>query len=83
MPGGEGLARIGGVVTLVPGALPGDRVRVRVTEVSPRLVRGTLEEVVVAGEARRPDAEVLSARPRRFLRRMRLACRAVSRTTAN
>ena len=27
MPGGEGLARIDGVVTLVPGALPGDRVR--------------------------------------------------------
>src|SRR5450631_1742607 len=58
VPGGEGLARIGGVVTLVPGGLPGDRVRVRVTEASPRLVRGTLEEVVAPGSARRPDAEL-------------------------
>jgi len=58
VPGGEGLARIGGVVMLVPGGLPGDRVRVRVTEVSPRLVRGALEEVVAPGEARRPDAEL-------------------------
>lgn len=58
MPGGAGLARVGGVVTLVEGALPGDLVRVRVTDVSPRLVRGVLEEVVRPGEARRPDAEV-------------------------
>ncbi len=58
VPGGAGLTRIGGVVTLVPGALPGDRVRVRVAEVSPRLVRGTLDEVVVPGEARRPDDEL-------------------------
>jgi 23S rRNA (uracil1939-C5)-methyltransferase len=58
VPGGEGLARIGGVVTLVPGGLPGDRVRLRVTEASPRLVRGALEEVVAPGSARRPDAEV-------------------------
>ncbi|MEO8585045.1 MAG: TRAM domain-containing protein [Acidobacteriota bacterium] len=58
VPGGEGLARIGGVVTLVSGALPGDRVRVRVTESSPRLIRAVLEEVVAAGEARRPDGEL-------------------------
>ena len=58
VPGGEGLARLSGVVTLVPGGLPGDRVRVRVTEASPRLVRGVLEEVVAPGSARRPDAEL-------------------------
>jgi len=58
VPGGEGLARIGGVVTLVPGGLPGDHLRIRVTEASPRLVRGTLEEVVAPGSARRPDAEL-------------------------
>ena len=58
VPGGEGLGRIGGVVTLVSGALPGDRVRLRVTEASPRLVRGSLEAVVAPGEARRPDAEM-------------------------
>jgi 23S rRNA (uracil1939-C5)-methyltransferase len=58
VPGGEGLARLSGVVTLVPGGLPGDRVRLRVTEASPRLVRSVLEEVVAPGEARRPDAEL-------------------------
>jgi 23S rRNA (uracil1939-C5)-methyltransferase len=58
VPGGEGLARLSGIVTLVPGALPGDRVRLRVTEASPRLVRGALEEVVAPGSARRPDAEL-------------------------
>ena len=58
VPGGEGLARLSGVVTLVPGGLPGDRVRLRVTEVSNRLVRGALEEVLAPGEARRPDAAI-------------------------
>jgi 23S rRNA (uracil1939-C5)-methyltransferase len=58
VPGGEGLARLSGVVTLVPGALPGDRVRLSVTEISDRLVRGALEEVLAPGEARRPDAAV-------------------------
>jgi 23S rRNA (uracil1939-C5)-methyltransferase len=58
VPGGEGLARLSGVVALVAGGLPGDRVRLRVTEASDRLVRGALEEVLVPGEARRPDAEM-------------------------
>jgi len=58
VPGGEGLARAGGVVTLVAGALPGDRVRVRVDEVSARLIRGRAEAILEAGRSRRPDAEV-------------------------
>src|ERR1035441_1845923 len=58
VPGGDGLARLSGVVALVPGGLPGDRVRLRVTEVSDRLVRGVLEDVLFPGEARRPDAEM-------------------------
>jgi 23S rRNA (uracil1939-C5)-methyltransferase len=58
VPGGEGLARLSGVVALVPGGLPGDHVRLRVTEASDRLVRGTLEDVLSPGEARRPDAEM-------------------------
>ena len=58
VPGGDGLARLAGVVTLVPGGLPGDRVRLRVTEASDRLVRGALEDVLAPGEARRPDAEM-------------------------
>ena len=40
VPGGDDLARLSGVVTLVPGGLPGDRVRLRVTEASDRLVLG-------------------------------------------
>ena len=58
VPGGAGLARTAGVVTLVAGALPGDRVLVRVEEVSPRLIRGRAERIVEAGEARRPEADV-------------------------
>jgi 23S rRNA (uracil1939-C5)-methyltransferase len=58
VPGGEGLARLSGVVALVAGGLPGDRVRLRVTEASDRLVRGALEGVLAPGEARRPDAEM-------------------------
>src|ERR1035441_10816366 len=58
VPGGDGLARLSGVGALVPGGLPGDRVRLRVTEVSDRLVRGVLEDVLLPGEARRPDAEM-------------------------
>lgn len=58
VPGGEGLARADGVVTLVAGALPGDRVRLRVDEASPRLIRGRAEAILEPGEARRPEADV-------------------------
>ncbi|MEO8054487.1 MAG: TRAM domain-containing protein [Acidobacteriota bacterium] len=58
VPGGLGLARTEGVVTLVAGALPGDRVRLRVDEASPRLIRGRAEAILEAGEARRADADV-------------------------
>jgi 23S rRNA (uracil1939-C5)-methyltransferase len=58
VPGGEGLARLAGVVALVPGGLPGDRVWLRVTEASDRLVRGALEDVLSPGKARRPDSEM-------------------------
>ncbi len=58
VPGGDGLARLSGVVTLVSGGLPGDRVRLRVTEASDRLVSGALETVLSPGEARRPEAEM-------------------------
>jgi 23S rRNA (uracil1939-C5)-methyltransferase len=58
VPGGEGLARTDGVVTLVAGALPGDRVLLRVDEASPRLIRGRAADILEAGEARRPDPDV-------------------------
>ena len=79
VPGGEGLARTDGVVTLVAGALPGDRVRVRVDEASPRLIRGRAEAILEAGEARRPDADVCPLARERRLRRVRLA-RGAART---
>ena len=45
--GGEGVGRIDGKVVLVAGALPGERVRVRVTEDHPRWSRAALVEVLV------------------------------------
>ena len=58
VPGGDGLARLSGIVALVGGALPGDRVRLRVTEASKHLVHGAVEAVLSSGVARRPDAEM-------------------------
>ncbi len=58
VPGGEGLALTDRVVTLVGGGLPGDRVRLRVHEATERLIRGRVETVLEAGEARRPVEEI-------------------------
>lgn len=58
VPGGDGLARVDGVVTLVPGALPGDRVRVALRRESPRLLRGELADVVEGGMHRREPGDV-------------------------
>jgi 23S rRNA (uracil1939-C5)-methyltransferase len=43
--GGEGVGRVGGYVVFVRGGLPGDRVRVRVTEARGRFARGVIEAV--------------------------------------
>jgi tRNA/tmRNA/rRNA uracil-C5-methylase (TrmA/RlmC/RlmD family) len=45
--GGEGVGRIDGKVVLVAGALPGERVRVSITEDHPRWSRARLVEVLV------------------------------------
>ena len=45
--GGEGVGRIDGKVVLVAGALPGERVRVSVTEDHPRWSRARLVEVLL------------------------------------
>lgn len=58
VPGGDGLARVDGVVTLVPGAFPGDRVRARLVPEGSSLLRGELLAVVEAGPDRRPEPEV-------------------------
>lgn len=52
--GGEGVARDGdGRVVFVPGALPGERVRIEVVEERPRHARGRLVEVERAAPERR------------------------------
>jgi 23S rRNA (uracil1939-C5)-methyltransferase len=50
---GRGLARLEGRVVLVPRAHPGDRVRVRVTEVHAGWAQGSLVEVLAAAPRRR------------------------------
>lgn len=50
--GGEGVGRIDGKVVLVAGALPGERVRVRIVEDHPRWSRAELVEVLVASPDR-------------------------------
>jgi len=50
--GGEGIGRIDGKVVLVAGALPGERVRVTVTEDHPRWSRARLIEVLVPSSDR-------------------------------
>src|SRR5713101_3765560 len=58
VPGGDGLTRLDRVVTLVPGALPGDRVRLRVRRDGPRLLRGEIVEVLSPSPSRRPDEDL-------------------------
>jgi tRNA/tmRNA/rRNA uracil-C5-methylase (TrmA/RlmC/RlmD family) len=50
--GGEGVGRIEGKVVLVAGALPGERVRVRIIEDHPRWSRAQLLDVLVASSDR-------------------------------
>jgi 23S rRNA (uracil1939-C5)-methyltransferase len=49
--GGEGVGRLDGYVMFVRGGLPGDRLRVRVTETRARYGRGEIDEVI----AQSPD----------------------------
>jgi 23S rRNA (uracil1939-C5)-methyltransferase len=58
VPGGAGLARVDGRVALVEGGLPGDRVRVDLTERRGGLLEGAVAEVVEAGPARRAVRDV-------------------------
>ncbi|MFZ4984431.1 MAG: class I SAM-dependent RNA methyltransferase [Blastocatellia bacterium] len=50
--GGDGLARLGPAVILVPFTAPGERVRVRIVSTAKRLLRGTVEELVTRSEKR-------------------------------
>jgi 23S rRNA (uracil1939-C5)-methyltransferase len=50
---GDGLARHGGIAVFVPFAAPGDRLRVRVTEIGRGFARGEIVDVLQPGPARR------------------------------
>lgn len=58
VPGGNGLGRLDGAVTLVPGGLPGDRLLVEPLAAGSRLLRAEVLGVVAPGPHRRPDEEV-------------------------
>ncbi|MGN1349662.1 MAG: 23S rRNA (uracil(1939)-C(5))-methyltransferase RlmD [Anaerovoracaceae bacterium] len=49
---GEGIGRIEGVVTFVPGLVVGDRAQVRITEVKKNLARGKVLEITEPSPAR-------------------------------
>jgi tRNA/tmRNA/rRNA uracil-C5-methylase (TrmA/RlmC/RlmD family) len=50
--GGDGVARVEGKAVFVPGTLPGERIRLRVTEDRPRWARAELVAVIVASPDR-------------------------------
>jgi 23S rRNA (uracil1939-C5)-methyltransferase len=50
--GGDGVGRIDGMVVFVPGALPGERLWVNITEQRPNYVRGTPVEFIITSPDR-------------------------------
>jgi 23S rRNA (uracil1939-C5)-methyltransferase len=52
VPGGDGLARSEGKVIFVPGTLPGETVRARLTESKKDFARAKVEEIVAAAPGR-------------------------------
>jgi 23S rRNA (uracil1939-C5)-methyltransferase len=52
--GGEGVARVEGKAVFVPGALPGERIRLRVTDDRKRWARAELLDVLDVSELRAP-----------------------------
>ncbi|MBK9372298.1 MAG: class I SAM-dependent RNA methyltransferase [Holophagales bacterium] len=58
VPGGSGLGRLDGAVTLVSGGLPGDRLLVDPQSDGPRLVRADVVSVIEPGPHRRPEEDV-------------------------
>jgi 23S rRNA (uracil1939-C5)-methyltransferase len=61
--GGRGVARVGGFVLFVAGALPGDRVRAEVTKAKPRFAEAQAVELLHAGADRVPDRCVHEGEP--------------------
>jgi 23S rRNA (uracil1939-C5)-methyltransferase len=52
--GGEGIAKHKGMVVFIPGALPGDEVRVRILRVKKRFARGEMLQIIKASSDRIP-----------------------------
>jgi len=50
--GGDGVARVDGKVVFVAGAVPGDRLRVRIVEQHKSFARGAIAELIAAGADR-------------------------------
>lgn len=50
--GGEGIAREDGIVIFVKGALPGDKVRVTLTDVKKSFARGVIDEILHPSDGR-------------------------------
>jgi 23S rRNA (uracil1939-C5)-methyltransferase len=61
--GGRGIARVGGFVLFVAGALPGDRVRAEVTKAKQRFAEAQAVELLHAGADRVPDRCVHEGEP--------------------
>src|SRR5882672_6692833 len=51
--GGEAVARYQGLAIFVPFGAPGERLRVRITEIKKNFARGVIEEILGASPARR------------------------------
>lgn len=51
--GGKGIARVGGMVLFIEGALPGDKLRARVTKRKPQYGEAVVEELVEPSASRR------------------------------
>ena len=66
LPAALGVGRLGDLVVFVPGAVPGDRVRVRIAKLEKRLAYGEILEIEEASPYRE------SARCRAFRRMRRL-----------
>ncbi len=58
VPGGEGLGRVGAVVALVAGALPGDLVVAELVPEGEKLLRGRAVQVLWAGPHRRAESGI-------------------------
>jgi 23S rRNA (uracil1939-C5)-methyltransferase len=52
--GGQGVGRLGGLVVMIAGGVPGDRLAARVTRMKRSLAEARVEEVLEPGPARRP-----------------------------